>query len=799
MNDLRYALRLIRQHPWFSFAIIATIALGIGVNTTVFTLVNAVLFKPLPFSGGDRLVLVAASQPSQGRQFFPVSYPDIADIRQNAAALERVEAFSQSAFVISEQGNPPDRVSGARITPGLFAMLEVQPVLGRTFTEGDAKAGAPVVVLLSHGVWKDRYALDKNVVGRQVRLNETPATIIGVMPDGFKFPNNEAAWTLALPGERAENRAARDFTIVAKRIPGASQAETQAQLEVVAQRLAQQHPASHNDISLRVQTFHQAMNGGPIRLVFLLMLGAVGFVLLIACANVANMLLSRAIGRGREMSIRTALGASRRRVIRQLLTECVVLSMIGSLAGLVFAAGGVTWFANAVSNVGKPYWITFEMDWVVLGYFTAVSVLAGLIFGLAPALQAARVDINESLKDGARGSDGRRGGYLSFALVVFQFALAVVLLCGAGLMVRSFLHAYNEYANIPAAEIQLARVGLPQSRYATPELRRGFHEKLYPRLRALPGVQSVSQTSNPIGGGANGWRVEVPGQTVTTNGQRPAASVLIVGAGYLKTLGMALLRGREFDENDGGEGKEFAVVTQAFASKFFPGEDAIGKRIRFHAANQPKAWMTIIGIAPEFRQFGGPASAPQDPLAFVPYRFEPQSGSFLTIRGQITAAAIRAEVARLDGELPVSNTETLAEFFERSNWHLRVFGTLFSVFAMLALGMAAMGIYAVIAHSIGRRTKEIGVRLALGADRWTILRLVAGRGLLQLGLGVSIGLAGAIFGCRLMGPLLQGVSPNDPLTFGIVITGLLTAGLSACAIPSRKAAALDPLSALRYE
>jgi predicted permease len=799
MNDLRYALRLIRQHPWFSLAIIATIALGIGVNTTVFTLVNAVLFKPLPFPGGDRLVLMAASQPSQGREFFPVSYPDIADIRQNAPALERIEAFSQSAFILSEQGNPPDRISGARITPGLFAMLEVQPVIGRTYTADDGKAGAPAVLLLSYGVWKDRYSLDRNVIGRPVRLNEVPATIIGVMPEGFKFPNNEDAWTLALPGERMENRAARDFTIVAKRKPGVSQAETQAQLDIVAQRLAQQFPGSHKDINLRVQTFHQAMNGGPIRLVFLLMLGAVGFVLLIACANVANMLLSRAIGRGREISIRTALGASRWRVIRQLLTESIVLSMIGGFAGLAIAGAGVQWFSNAVSNVGKPYWITFEMNWVVLTYFTAVSVLAGLIFGLAPALQAARVDVNESLKDGARGSGGRHGGYLSFALVVFQFALAVVLLCGAGLMLRSFYNAYDEYAGIPANDIFVARVGLPQSRYATPESRRLFYEKLYPRLRSISGVASVSQTSNPIGGGANGWRVEVPGQTVAANDQRPAASVLIVGPEYLKTVGMTLLRGREFNDTDGSEGSEFAVVTQAFATKFFPGVDAIGKRIRFYAGNQAKPWMTIIGIAPDFRQLGGPATAPQDPLAFVPYRFDPQGGSFLTIRGQRTAAAVRAEVAALDGELPLSNTGTLAEFLERGRWYLRVFGTLFTVFAALALGMAALGIYAVIAHSIGRRTKEIGVRLALGAGRWTILRLVAGRGLLQLGLGLSIGLAGAIFATRLMGPMLQGVSPHDPLTFGVVIAGLLSAGLAACAIPARKAAGLDPLSALRYE
>ncbi|MBM3787729.1 MAG: FtsX-like permease family protein, partial [Acidobacteria bacterium] len=396
-QDLRYSFRLIREHPWFSAAIIVTIALGIGVNTTIFTLVNAVLFKPLPFPGGERIRMIGASQTAQGRNFFPVSYADIADVRAGASrGFERIEAVSETRFSVTEKANPPEQFRGAWVTAGLFDLIQTRPALGRGFTSSDEAPNAQQTALIGYGVWKDRYGSDPAVIGRVVRLNDRPAEIIGVMPDGFKFPQGQDVWAVTIPTAERLRRGQRDFMIVAMQRPEIGREGAQAELDVVATRLAGQFPDSHKDHQLKSQTFHETMNGGPIRLVFLLMLGAVGFVLLIACANVANMLLSRAVGRTREIGIRSALGATRGRIVRQLLVESLVLSVTGGLAGLALSQFGISAFDKAVANVGKPYWIQFTMNWTVVAYFAAICVLSGLIFGLAPALRASRVDLNET-------------------------------------------------------------------------------------------------------------------------------------------------------------------------------------------------------------------------------------------------------------------------------------------------------------------------------------------------------------------------------------------------------------------
>ncbi|MBL8220644.1 MAG: ABC transporter permease, partial [Bryobacterales bacterium] len=495
--DLRFAVRMIRTNPWFSAAIVATLALGIGVNTTVFTLVNAVLHKPLPFPGGERLVMVFADNISRGRDRMPMSWADYRDYQQGAGAFERLEAFRFTRAGISEKGNPPEQLQGAIITTGMFDMLQVKPVAGRGFVASDGKAGAERVALIGYGVWKDRYGKAADVIGRTVRLEEKPTVIIGVMPEGFKFPSNQDLWLPAAPEAEWEKRDRRDFQLIGMLKPGRSLTDAQADLTIVAKRLEQQFPASHKDHGIRVNTFHQAMNGGPIRLVFLLMLGAVGFVLLIACANVANMLLSRSVARAREMSIRAAMGASRWQIIRQLLTESVLLSFVGGAIGLALSYWGVEAFSKAVENVGKPYWIDFSMDYLVFCYFAAVSIFAGVLFGIAPAWQSSKVDLNTSLKDGTRTSGGLRAGYLSGALVVVQFTLAVVLLSGAGLMMRSFVNAQQINPNVPGDKILSAILNLPRSRYGKPEERQQFFEQLLPRLGALPGAQSVSMVSNP--------------------------------------------------------------------------------------------------------------------------------------------------------------------------------------------------------------------------------------------------------------------------------------------------------------
>jgi predicted permease len=802
-QDLRFALRMIRKNPWFSAAIVVTLALGMGVNTTVFSPVNGVLYKPLPFPGGDRLVMVSADNVSRGRDSVNMSYADFRDYREAARSFDHLEAFTGEGMSLSERGNPPQRYPGMQISAGMFEMLRVAPILGRGFVARDEKAGAETVVLLGHGVWKDRYGKDPAVIGRTVRINEKPAVIVGVMPEGFKFPSNEDLWMAAVPDAQLERRDNRRFDLIGMLKEGNSIAGAQADLGVVAQRLQQRFPDSHKDHGIRVRTFHEVMNGGQIRLVFLLMLGAVGFVLLIACANVANMLLSRAVSRAREVSIRAAMGASRWRIIRQLLIESVVLALLGGVIGLFLARWGIYGFSLAVQNVGKPYWIDFSMDYTVFGYFAAIIVLSGIIFGIAPALQASKLDLNQALKEGARSAGGARGGLLTSVLVVFQFTLAVVLLSGAGLMMRSFLLAQEEFSYLNARQILHARVGLPSSRYPKAEDRQRFYEKVMTRLGSLPGAKVVSFASNPPGTGSSGWRFELEGQSIPEAERRPAAAGVVASKDYFRLLGIPVLRGREFEDNDGMPGKEAAIVRREFVTRHWPNQDPIGKRLRlFDPNNQARAWMTVIGEVPGFRQ-NNPTNPNNDSQVFVPHRFESNSGMAILIRTQgppaALAPALRSEVQQLDEDLPLFAVQSLEEEYQRSRWHWRVFGTLFLIFAVVALGMAAVGIYAVMTHATNRRTQEIGVRMALGAGFADIMRLVLRRGLLQLALGMVLGMGAALGVCQLMGRLLFKVSPRDPVTFVTVAAALGAVGLMACWMPARRAAKVDPMRALRCE
>ena|GEM_PF-22641 len=799
-RDLRFALRMILSHPWFSAAVLATLALGIGLNTMVFTIIDVALFKPVPLPGGARLVVIGNQNVSQGNRRVGVSYPDFREYRA-AASLEGLEAGTQDQAILSEQGNPPQAYRMERVSPGMFDMLHMPPILGHGFAANDGKAGAAPVVLIGYGVWKERYGSSPQVLGRAVRVNGKPATIIGVMPEGFKFPNNENLWMPLAPTPELETRSNRPLELFAILKPGVGIKQATAEIDGIARRLAAQHPETNKAVGAVVQTFHQRYNGGPIRMVFLLMQAAVGCVLLIACANVANMMLSRALSRQREISIRAAMGASRWQVIRQLLIESVLLSVLGGMLGLGLAAAGVHWFDLATQDVGRPYWVEFKMDYTVFGYFAGLCILSALLFGVVPALRSSRVDVSNALKEGSRSVGTQRGGKLAGALVVFQFALTLVLLMGAGTFVRGFLE--NESLNrwLPANRLLLAMVRLPKAHYADAESHVRFFRELLPQVSAIPSVTNVALVSNPPGMGAEERHIEIEHSSLADATHGPMATILVGSPGYFNAIDLPILRGRNFDENDGAPGRRSAIVTKEFAERFWPHQVAAGKRFRIYRDDKPGDWLSVVGISGDIAQYTN--GVPPGPLLFLPYRQEGYDSMFLMVRSsgnpEALTSAVRAAVQKLDQDLPLFETRTLAVATERNLWYLRLFSKLFTTFALMALVMAAVGIYAVIAQATSQRTQEIGVRMALGATSRNILGLVLSRGMWQLMGGLAFGLAAAIPAARVMGKLPLRVSASDPVAFAVISLLLVAIGLFACWIPARRAAALNPINAIRYE
>lgn len=813
LHDFRYSLRLMRLHPWFSAALVAALALGIGANTAVFALVNAVLFKPLPFDGGDRIVAIFHRNAALGQERVPISYSDYLEYREQASGFERLEASVSAGVAVSDEGNPPESYRMARVTPGFFDMLGVQPVAGRGLRAADAAAGAERVMLLSYSVWRDRYGESAEVLGRVVRVRNEPATIVGVMPEGFGFPNREQLWMPLVDSAELRDRSERNLMLIGKRARGVSPDRARADLDVIAQRLAAEYP-DNEGLGAAVLTFHELQNGGPIRVVFILMQGAVGFVLLVACANVANMMLSRALARVREMSVRAALGASRWRMIRQLLVEAVLLSVLGGAAGLVIAGVAVRAFDAAVVDVGKPSWIVFEMDYRVFVYCAAACLVSALLFGLMPGLNASRIDMNAALKEGSRDSGSKRGGVISGALVVVQFMLAVVLLAGAGLFVRGLVEQRASTDGLPLADVLSAGIFLPQDRYPDDASRFKLYDDLLRGLEGTPGLRQAAIVSNPPAAGGATLAYHLEGEAEAEPGARPSAQRVTMSPGYLELLDVPLLAGRPFDERDGFDGQDSIIVTSDFASRAWPAESPLGKRLRIYSEPpgpnagaaaptepQPGNWLTVVGVSGNLEQ--APQELRPPPVFFVPHAPGAHPAMTVLLRSSgnpaALAAPLRAALRELDPNLPLTNVRTLREASHQQGWYLRVFGTVFLIFAAGALLLASIGIYAVVAQTTARRTQEIGVRMAMGATSRSIQKLVVGRGVKQLAVGTGLGLAIAFAVTRLMGELLYGVSPTDPVVFGSVIGVIAIVGVVACWLPARRAATLHPLKALRHE
>ena len=805
-QDLRFAVRMIAAHRWFSAAVVFTLALGIGLNTMVFTLLNAALFKPVPVPRGERLVAIGILGLSNSSRASLVSYPDFRDYRAHGSAaagsaLEQIEAESNGSAILSDSVSSPQHYRMGLVSSGLFRMLRTPPIQGRDFTADEEKPGAAAVILLGYSIWKNRYGGKDDVTGRVIRVDGKPATIIGVMPEGFQFPEQQEVWMpLAATAER-EDRANRPLQVFGMLRPGFSIAQAGADLDVISRRLEADYPQSNKGTRAIVQTFHQRYNGDQIQIVFSLMMAAVVFVLLIACANVANMMLSRSLERRREISIRAALGASRWQVVRQLLMESLLLSLLGGALGLALSAAGVHAFDLGTRDVGKPYWVQFTMEYAVFGYFAATCVLSALLFGLVPALRSSRTDVNTALKDGARTAGTQRGGRLSGVLVVFQFALTMVLLVGAGVFLRTLVEKQSLNSWLPSGQILTARITLPKERYPDDASRRRFFDQLLAKLSATAGVSSAALVSDLPGNGAGTRKIEIEEKPLSDPAHGPSATVLVQSPGFFRTIALPLVRGRDFKPTEGLRDQAVAVVTTEFARHHWQKQDAIGKRLRFYENGKPGEWIEVVGVSADMEQH--PVEASADSLMFLPYRRNSWDSMDLLLRTDSNPLgllpAVRTAVRDLDQDLPLFEVNTLAEAVNRQFWFLRLFGSVFLVFALVALVIASVGIYAVMAQATGRRTQEIGVRMALGATSRSILRLVLRRGAIQLLAGLAAGLAAAFPAARLLQSLTFLTTPSDPILIACVGLLLALVGLFACWLPARRAAELNPVNAIRNE
>lgn len=813
-QDLKFGVRLLLKSPGYAAVAVLTLAIGIGANATVFTIVNAVLFKGLPVHDPERVVSIMSTNPARNEPMTGVSYLDFLDWRAQSKSFSGLAALQANLANVAEPGLPTESFPHARVTANTFALVGVQPVLGRDFRPDEDQGAGANVLLIGYTVWQRRYGGDPKILGRQVRLNEAAFTIIGVMPPGMKFPWNNELWTPLFntgPASSMNRRDGRTAIAFGRLADGVTLEQAQTEMTLLAKRLEQAYPKEDKGVGVLVSPFTGFFSAGNIRMLFLALLGAVAFVLLIACANVANLLLSRSVVRGREMAIRAALGAGRRRIVQQLLTESLVLAVLGTLTGLALAKWGVRAFELAVAAQRIPYWITFDMDARVFGYLAAVCVGTSVLFGLAPALHASKVDLSQMLKEGVRATGNSRARLLSRLLVVGEVALALVLLIGAGLMVRSFQTLAGMSAELENDKVLTMRVPFMGSKYIVREPRVALLERLEPELLNTPGVEGLALTSALPLEWVPRWRFDLDGQPAPSDpNQRPAAGGLEVSPQYFDVLGVPIVRGRAFNSSDGRHGDKVAIVNRRFTSKYWPGQDPIGKRVGIVIESpwEPtrQEWATIVGEASDIKQNSGFNSnqAEIEPLIYIPHLQDQQSRWMAVLaraKGDAHALArpLRDAVQKVNSDLPVERVATLPEFFAEQRWFMRLFGALFTIFAGIGALLAAIGIYAVVAYSVSQRTQEIGIRAALGAGRGNILRLVVGQGLRLTLVGLAIGIAAAVGVTRVMRTFLIGVSPTDPMTIVTVTVLLAVVAALASYMPARRAATVDPVIALRAE
>jgi putative ABC transport system permease protein len=802
-SDIQYALRNIAKKPLFYSVVILTLALGIGANAAIFTVVNGVLLQPLPYPHPERLMMVWTHNPLQGFDKDVGTYPNFEDWRRASQSFERMSAYFGASVTLTGSGEPA-QIRGARVTHEFFETMGVAPLQGRAFSSANGQAGGERVVIVAHGIWMRRFGADASAIGRRIVLDGLPHEIIGVMPASFKHPADAELWMpLAPVGEFQRLFGARGsywLTIVGRLKSGVTRVAAQSEMDAIAARLEKEYP-SNAGIGIRLVPMHEELVG-DVKRPLLILLGAVCFVLLIACANVANLLLTRAASRQRELAIRAALGADRGRLVRQLLTESLILGLLGGAAGLMLATLS-TDLLQTLAPAELPRLSDIAIDRQVLAYAAGASIFTSLLFGVVPALHATRRDAGGHLKEGGRtGTDGRRGGRVRAALAVGELAIALVLLVGAGLLIRSFIALNSEDPGFATRGVLALRLHLPPATYREPARITAFYEQLIERLDALPSVESAAAGSSlllsrlPASASisiegrpplpANARNIPVPYDSVTPE--------------YFSTLQIPLRRGRMLSRADGPQSQQVVMVNEAFVRRFFPGEDPLGRRVTFEDPSQPGTrWQTIVGVVADTKRGG----FEREPWAetYFPMRQAPGPQAFVLLRTDgdpITLiAAAQAAVWSIDRNQAIASIRTVPELLAQREMNRRFTTLLLGVFASVALVLAIIGTYGVIAHATAQRTQEIGIRIALGADRRMILRMVLIGGLRIAAAGLAIGVLGALALTHVLSGLLFGVSARDPLTFVVVPGALIVVALAACWIPARRAMQVEPVIALR--
>jgi putative ABC transport system permease protein len=802
LQDLKVGWRSLWRTPAFSLVVIVILGLGIGANTMIFNIANAFLIRPWPYVDFDKNLKLWSANLEERENRLEMSYLDFNDLRHRTKTFELVAAYTGTQAYMT-LGKEPERFTASWITPGLFAVFHAKPVLGREFLpEEEQKARALTVIMISHRIWKERFQSSPDVIGRTVKMNGRVRQIVGVAPPDFRWPETSDFWIPQYLDDH-DRRDTRYLEVVGRLRPGVTIPQARAEIAAIGTDLARQYPKDDENMTMRAVSFHDegAQDIGPMLVV---MLAAVGFVLLIVCANVANLLLARGAGRRREIALRFALGATRGRVVRQLLTESLILSLLGGGLGLILAMWGRDLVLGSIP-IELPFWMKFDTDPNMVLFMLGISILAALVSGFTPALQTSQVDVHEALKEGGQhGTSGRGRNRLRSGLIVAEISLAVILLAGAGLMIRSFLHQVEQRTSVKPEGVMTATFTMPVAVYPNNAAKLAFMDRVMPAMAALPGMRSLGTIQVlPLSGDSWGRSIWLEGDPASKDAPRRLVFYGVTRPGYFRTMGIPLRAGRDFTAQDDTSSMKVAIVSETTARLYWKGQDPIGQRFKW-GSTDTTGWHTVVGVVGDVRQRTGGDGANRPPAhLYVPHAQDPLQTVILVAKHDgdagAMATAMRRTLQGFDPDMPLYDVRTMDESFRRGLWENRIWMSLMSVFAALALIIAAIGIYGVMAYSVAQRTQEIGIRMALGAARRDVRRLIVGQAVRLTVIGLGIGLAGAYALTRVLASVLFGVSAGDPPTFIGVTVILAASSMFAAWIPSARATRVDPMVALRAE